>query len=62
MSAPPQPEPFFTVAFGTPFTISLLSQNPSPTDGEMLTVGWRARLSTSVLPHDSGPDTAARPG
>ncbi|MFB9904185.1 hypothetical protein [Allokutzneria oryzae] len=51
MSAPP-PEPFFTVAFGTPVTIALLSRNPSPEDGQLLTVTWRPKLGTTVLPHD----------
>jgi len=47
-----EPTRFLTVAFGTPIDIGLLPQQPGGTDGELLTVGWRAKFGTSYLPYD----------
>lgn len=48
------PTPFLTVAFGTPIDIGFLPQAPADEYGELLTVGWAAKLGTSYLPY--GPD------
>jgi hypothetical protein len=47
------PSPFLTVAFGTPVDIGLLPRAPAGEYGELLTVGWSARLGTSFLPYDT---------
>ena len=46
------PTRFLTVGFGTPIDIGLLPAHPGGTDGELLTVGWRARFGTTYLPYD----------
>jgi hypothetical protein len=46
------PEPFLTVAFGTPVDIGFLPAVPNGQDGIVLTVGWQAKLGTSFLPYD----------
>jgi hypothetical protein len=46
------PSPFLTVAFGTPVDIGFLPQAPAEEYGELLTVGWSAKLGTSFLPYD----------
>jgi len=46
------PSPFLTVAFGTPVDIGFLPSAPADTYGELLTVGWSAKLGTSFLPYD----------
>ncbi|MBO0868159.1 MAG: hypothetical protein J2P15_06300 [Micromonosporaceae bacterium] len=46
------PEPFLTVAFGTPIDIGFLPVVPGEESGELLTVGWAAKLGTSFLPYD----------
>jgi hypothetical protein len=48
------PSPFLTVAFGTPIDIGFLPQAPAAEYGELLTVGWSAKLGTSFLPYDPG--------
>lgn len=48
-----QPEPFLTVAFGTPVDIGFLPAIPDGQDGVVLTVGWQAKLGTTFLPFDS---------
>lgn len=47
-----QPEPFLTVAFGTPVNIAFLPAEPDGQDGRVLTVGWQAKLGTSFIPYD----------
>lgn len=47
-----EPEPFLTVAFGTPIDIGFLPARPDVSDGVVLTVGWQAKLGTSFLPFD----------
>jgi len=47
-----EPTRFLTVAFGVPVDIGLLPLRPGDADGELLTVGWTARLATSYLPYD----------
>ena len=51
------PEPFLTVAFGTPVDIGLLPADPADDPGELLTVDWRPKLGTTFLPYD--PDDEA---
>jgi hypothetical protein len=46
------PSRFLTVAFGTPVDIGFLPQTPAEEYGELLTVGWSAKLGTSFLPYD----------
>jgi hypothetical protein len=48
------PEPFLTVAFGTPVDIGFLPPVPIDDPGELLTVGWQAKLGTTYLPYDLG--------
>jgi hypothetical protein len=48
------PETFLTVAFGIPVDIGLLPREPVDDPGELLTVGWQAKLGTSYLPYDPG--------
>jgi hypothetical protein len=45
------PQPFLTVAFGTPLTIGLLPADPADPAG-LLTVDWRPKLGTTFLPYD----------
>jgi hypothetical protein len=47
-----EPAPFLTVAFGTPVDIGLLPAVPVTDPGELLTVGWQAKLGTTYLPYD----------
>jgi hypothetical protein len=47
-----EPEQFLTVAFGTPVDIGLLPTTPVAHPGELLTVGWQAKLGTTYLPYD----------
>ena len=47
-----EPAPFLTVAFGTPIDIGLLPPTPVEDPGELLTVGWQARIGTTYLPFD----------
>jgi hypothetical protein len=44
--------PFLTVAFGTPVDIGFLPREPVDDPGELLTVGWQAKLGTTYLPYD----------
>jgi hypothetical protein len=46
------PTQFLTVGFGTPIDIGLVPATPGGTDGELLTVQWRAKFGTSYLPYD----------
>jgi hypothetical protein len=46
------PEPFLTVAFGTPVDIGFLPAVPNGQDGKVLTVAWQAKLGTTFLPYD----------
>jgi len=59
------PEPFLTVAFGTPIDIGLLPPSPGGPDGEPLTVGWQAKYGTTYLPYDPDDENVTgsdRPG
>jgi hypothetical protein len=47
-----EPTPFLTVAFGTPVDIGFLPATPVADPGELLTVGWQAKLGTTYLPYD----------
>jgi hypothetical protein len=53
------PTPFLTVAFGTPIDIGFLPQAPDEENGELLTVGWTAKLGTSFLPYDPADEQIA---
>jgi hypothetical protein len=52
-----QPEPFLTVAFGTPIDIGFLPTVPNGQEGIALTVGWQAKLGTTFLPFDPDDET-----
>jgi hypothetical protein len=54
------PEPFLTVAFGTPVDIGFLPAAPVDDPGELLTVGWQAKLGTTFLPYDPQEDEDPR--
>jgi hypothetical protein len=47
-----EPEPFLTVAFGTPIDIGFLPAVPNGQNGVVLTVGWTAKLGTTFLEYD----------
>ena len=47
-----EPAPFLTVAFGTPVDIGFLPATPIDDPGELLTVGWQAKLGTTYLPYN----------
>jgi len=46
------PEPFLTVAFGTPVDIGLLPAEPTDAPVDLLEVGWQPKLGTTFLPYD----------
>jgi hypothetical protein len=56
------PQPFLTVAFGTPIDIGFLPQSPGGPNGELLTVGWQAKYGTSFLPYDPADEDIVGPG
>ncbi|MGH6654360.1 MAG: hypothetical protein ACRDVE_04040 [Actinocrinis sp.] len=57
--SPGEPQQFLTVAFGTPIDIGLLPRTPDERRGEVLTVGWQAKLGTSFLPYDPSDEFVA---
>ncbi|WP_236794590.1 hypothetical protein [Amycolatopsis sp. GM8] len=61
MSGVQEPARFLTVAFGTPADIGFLPQNPTGAEGELLTVGWHAKLGTSFLPYDPADEEIGKP-
>lgn len=54
-----EPQQFLTVAFGTPIDIGLLPRTPDEPQGELLTVGWQAKIGTSFLPYDPADELVA---
>jgi hypothetical protein len=54
------PDPFLTVAFGTPIDIGLLPEAPTSDPDDLLTVGWQPKLGTSFLPFDPDDERPAR--
>ena len=54
-----EPQQFLTVAFGTPIDIGFLPQTPDEPRGEVLTVGWQAKIGTSFLPYDPSEELIA---
>ncbi|GAB2969795.1 hypothetical protein LWP59_14390 [Amycolatopsis acidiphila] len=56
-----EPIRFLTVAFGTPADIGFLPRTPTGAEGELLTVGWAAKLGTSFLPYDPADAEAGDP-
>jgi hypothetical protein len=57
-----EPTQFLTVGFGTPVDIGFLPKSPGEGDGELLTVGWQAKLGTSFLPYDPDDEQVAGSG
>lgn len=57
-----EPQQFLTVAFGTPIDIGFLPQTPDEPQGEVLTVGWQAKIGTSFLPYDPSEELIAGTG
>jgi hypothetical protein len=53
------PEPFLTVAFGTPVDIGFLPAVPDGQNGVVLTVGFQAKLGTTFLPFDPDAERVA---
>ncbi|HEY0536039.1 MAG TPA: hypothetical protein VGD29_31020 [Actinoplanes sp.] len=51
------PEPFLTVAFGTPADIGLLLTHPTDAPDDLLTIGWQPKLGTTFLPYDPDDET-----
>jgi len=55
------PEPFLTVAYGTPVDIGLLPTEPTDTPIDLLEVGWQPKLGTTFLPYDPDDDCSPAP-